>query len=74
MRFDLVEHLLLPCMIWAALALSSPVADQQSLELGKSMEIGESCVWCWMNKFSGGHKDQVKLIARSLVLLWVRVL
>lgn len=26
-RFDLVAHLLLPCMIWAALALNSPVAD-----------------------------------------------
>lgn len=73
-RFDLVAHLFLPCMIWAALALSSPVADQQSLELGKSREVCESLVWCWTNKLPGGHKGQVKLMARSPVLLWVKVL
>lgn len=72
-RFDLVAHMLLPCMVWAALALSSPVADQQSQELGKSEEVGESYVWLWMNKFPGGHKGQVNLMARSPVHLWVRV-
>lgn len=60
MRFDLVAHLLLLCMIWAALTLNSPVADQQGLELGKLREVGESHVWCWMNKLPGGHKGQVK--------------
>lgn len=73
-RLDLVAHLLLPCMIWTTLALSSPVADQQSLELGKSREAGESHVWCWTNKLLGGHKGLVKLMARSPVLLWVTVL
>lgn len=49
------------------------MADQQSQELGKSEEVGESHVWLWMNKFPGGHKGQVNLMARSPVLLWVRV-
>lgn len=73
-RFYLVAHLLLPCMIWAALALSSAVADRQSMKLEKSKEVGKSHVWCWMNKLTGGHKGLVKLMTRSPVLLWVRVL
>lgn len=71
----LVARLLLPSVICTALALSSPVAGQLSLECGtgQGKQLNLIAALCWTNKLTTGDKGQVKLMAGSPVLLWVRV-
>lgn len=71
----LVAHLLLPSVIWTTLGLSSAVADELSLERDKHQgkQLNLVVALCWTNKLTSCNKGQVKLMARSPVLLWVRV-
>lgn len=71
----LVARLLLPSVIWTALALSGAVADELSLERDKhrGKQLNLTVALCWTNKLTSCNKGQVKLMARSPVLLWDRV-